>query len=280
VFAEPCNLPELTGTIVSRCDVAEVDYEVRDGIALLTLNRPERMNALTRRNMTVDLPEAWTRFSADDDARVAIITGAGDRAFCSGMDVRESVERESSPGGASSDGAILVSPRANQVEKPVIAAINGVCAGVGVLLAADCDILLASTTASFTDTRTSVGLMAAMGSTELTRVMPVHEVLRLVMMGRSGRLTAERAYSIGFVTELAEPAELLAAARRVALAVLDNAPVAVALTKRAIWEGLDRGLGAAIENAETILHEHPTTDDMREGTRAFIEKRPPQWKLR
>jgi enoyl-CoA hydratase/carnithine racemase len=264
--------------------LAETDilYEVTDRIAWITINRPERMNALTQANLRVDFPAVWDRFNKDEDAWVAVVSGAGERAFCTGMDVREGAATpppEPAPGQRASE-AILVSPRVNEVWKPVIAAINGVCAGIGLQIMMDSDIAIASENASFADTRTSVGMMAAMGPVEMSRMIPLHELLRLVMTGRHGRMTAQRAYQIGMVSELVPPDELRAAAQRLAEAVLENAPAAVRLTKMAVWQGLNFGLAAAMENSARLLAENPTREDMIEGMRAFAEKRKPQWKLR
>ena len=261
----------------------EIRYELRDEIAWITLNRPERRNALTSHNMTVDLPEAWRRFSEDDGARVAIVTGAGDRAFCAGMDVKERAEGFSRAADGEESAApapVRVSPRANQVQKPVIGAINGVCTGVGMQIAADCDLLIASEDASFSDARASVGLMPALGAVELSRTMPVHEALRLLFLGRHAWLTAERAYQIGFVGELAPPGELHAAAERLARVVMQNAPRAVRLAKQAVWDGLDRGLAEGMAHARELSAANPTTEDVREGAQAFVERRAPEWKLR
>ena len=261
-----------------------VRYELRDGIAWITLDRPERRNALTRHIMTTALPEAWARFSEDGDARVAVITGAGDQAFCAGMDLNEASETRyrASESGATppEQRPVRVSPRMCEVWKPVIAAVNGVCTGVAIQLVTDCDIVVASDTAYFSDARVSVGLMPALGAAELTRVMPLHEALRLMFMGRHGRLTAERAYQIGFVNELVPPAELLPAAERVARTIMENAPLAVRLAKMAAWQGLDVGLAEAKTHARALNEAHPTAEDVREGARAFVEKRRPDWKLR
>ena len=260
----------------------EIGYERRDEIAWITLNRPERRNALTRENMTVDLPAAWQHFSADDDARVAIVTGAGALAFCAGMDVKQRAEgfaRASDGEESQHRKPVLVSPRSNGVAKPVIGAVNGVCTGVGMQIVADCDLLIASEDAYFSDARTSVGLMPALGAAELARAMPLHEALRLLLLGRHGRLTAQRAYEVGFVGELAPPGELRAAAERLALVLMQNAPRAVRLAKQAVWESLDRGLAEGIAPARAIAAANPTTEDVREGSQAFVERRAPEWKL-
>ncbi len=261
----------------------EIGYELRDGIAWITINRPERRNALTRQLMTVDLPGAWQRFEADQEARVAIISGTGEFAFCAGMDVKERAAgfARAADGGESQHRAeVRVSPRANGVTKPVIGAVNGVCTGVGMQIVADCDLLIASEDAYFSDARTSVGLVPALGAAELARAMPPHEALRLLFLGRHGRMTAQRAFDVGFVGELAPRAELREAAERLARLVMRNAPHAVRLAKQAVWESLDRGLADGMANARAISAANPTTDDVREGSRAFVERRDPEWKLR
>lgn len=261
----------------------EIRYEVRDRVAWITLNRPERRNALTRRMMTIDLPAVWERFKEDDEAFVGVITGAGEQAFCAGMDVKEASDRYAEDAQRDAEVERLpvrVSPRMNEVWKPVIAAVNGVCTGVAMQLVADCDIIVASTDAYFSDARTSVGLVAALGSVEMSRAMPLHESLRLMLMGRHGRLTAERAYQFGFVNELAPPDELEAKVSEVAHAVMLNAPRAVRVTKMAIWQGLDRGLEEGKLHARALADANPTAEDVREGTRAFVEKRAAEWKLR
>ena len=261
----------------------DIGYELRDRIAWITLNRPERRNALTRHNMTVDLPEAWRRFEADDEARVAIIMGAGAFAFCAGMDVKERAagfDRAADGEESQHRAEVRVSPRLNGVTKPVIGAVNGVCTGVGMQIVADCDLLIASEDAWFSDARSSVGLVPALGAAELARAMPLHEALRLLFLGRHGRMTAQRAFQVGFVGELAPPGELREAAERLARVVMRNAPHAVRLAKQAVWESLDHGLAGGIANARAISAANPTTDDVREGSRAFVERRDPEWKLR
>lgn len=261
----------------------DILYERRERIGWITINRPERRNALTRDNMSVDFPEAWRRFETDGEARVAIISGASEFAFCAGMDVKERAEAfsRSADGGASQQrGETRVSPRANGVTKPVIGAVNGVCTGVGMQIVADCDLLIASEDAYFSDARTSVGLVPAMGAAELARAMPPHEALRLLLLGRHGRMTAQRAYQIGFVGELAPPGELREAAEQLARTVMRNAPHAVRLAKQAVWESLDRGLAEGMANARALAAANPTTEDVREGARSFVERRDPEWKLR
>ena len=117
----------------------DIEYELRDRIAWITINRPERRNALTRHNMSVDLPDTWLRFEADEEARIAIISGAGEFAFCAGMDVKEragAFERSADGGASEQTRETRVSPRANGVTKPVIGAVNGVCTGVGMQIVA------------------------------------------------------------------------------------------------------------------------------------------------
>ena len=260
----------------------EITYIVEKRVAWITINRPEKMNALTPDHMTEDLPAVWQRYKADDSADVAVVTGAGDKAFCSGVDVRAVAEQQArgEDSAKKASRSYLLSPLANEVWKPVIAAVNGACAGIAMNLVADCDLVVASETAYFMDARTSNGMMSAMGSIELTRVMPMHEALRLVMLGRHGRLTAQRAHQIGFVNELAAPAALRAAVQKLAESLMENAPMALRLTKMALWQGLEHNRRGALDNARAIMSANPTTADVKEGSLAFLQKRKPAWTLR
>src|SRR5262249_53229890 len=136
-FRLPRSIPytDSANVVAGGLGLAETDilYEVRDRIAWITLNRPERMNALTQAMVRVEFPAVWGRFNKDEDAWVAVVSGTGERAFCTGMDVREAAETPPVPPepGKGSYSVIRVSPRVNEVRKPVIAAVNGVCAGIG-----------------------------------------------------------------------------------------------------------------------------------------------------
>jgi E-phenylitaconyl-CoA hydratase len=247
----------------------------RDGnVATLTLNRPERMNAFDS-VMRAELPRAWKELAEDPETWAIIVTAEGDRAFCAGMDLREPAPT------AGPDGVL---PRVHLtaldcgVNKPVILAVNGVCAGGGLCFVSDADIVIAADTAYFTDARVSAGQVSIHGTLRLARKIPLEALFRLVMLGKAGRIDAQRALAIGLVGEVVPAASLLARAKEIAKAVAQNSPAALFQTKAAIWDSLDYGLGTALEHGWDVVtrfaREHP---DAREGARAFVEKRAPRW---
>jgi (E)-benzylidenesuccinyl-CoA hydratase len=245
----------------------------REGqVAILTLSRPERMNALDAR-MLAELPRAWAMLEADADVWVVILTGKGDRAFCAGMDLKDPPPAPP-PGGERA----RISPLDCAFMKPVICAVNGVVAGGGLALVPDSDIVIASESAYFVDTRTSVGQLSVYGTLSMLRKMPLEAVFRMAFLGRAERLDAKRAQALGLVSEVVPAAELLPRARALAETIAENSPSAVFATKRALMAGLDRGLKDALEEAwktvRSFAREHP---DTLEGARAFTEKRKPNW---
>jgi enoyl-CoA hydratase/carnithine racemase len=254
-----------------------MDFETllvtREGnVATVTLNRPARMNAIDG-VMIAELPRAWETLARDPDTWVVILTGAGDRAFCAGMDLRDPPPPPP-PGGARA----RISPRDCGLGKPVVCAVNGVCAGGGIGLVPDSDIVICSESAYFTDTRTSVGQLSVYGSLAMMRRIPIEAVFRLAFLGRHERLTAQRARQLGLVSEVVAQEALLPRARELAEAVAKNSPAAVMATRNAIWDSLDTGLGDALEMGWNVITRYAAEEtDAREGARAFAEKRAPKW---
>jgi enoyl-CoA hydratase/carnithine racemase len=248
----------------------------RDGkVTTLTLNRPERMNAFDAL-MRSELPRAWKEIDEDPETWVVIVTGAGDRAFCAGMDLREPAPK------AAPDGElprVYLTAQDCGVNKPVIAAVNGVCAGGGLCFVSDADIVIAADTAYFTDARTSAGQVSIHGTLRLARKIPLEALFRMVMLGKAGRIDARRAFEIGLVGEVVPASELMTRANALAAALAANSPSAIFQTKYAIWDSLDHGLHTALDRGWEVVtrfaREHP---DAQEGARAFVEKRAPMWK--
>jgi enoyl-CoA hydratase/carnithine racemase len=257
-------------------DTLLVERSGRAGhVATLTFNRPERMNAFDAA-MRDELPRAWRELDEDPDVWVIVLTGAGERAFSAGMDLREP------PPQAAPDGTL---PRVRitaldcQVRKPVIAAVNGVCAGGGLAFVADSDIVLCAEHAIFTDARTSAGQVSIHGTLRLARKIPLEAVFRLVMLGKAERMTAARALALGMVSEVVPGPELLPRAQELAAAIVECSPNAVCASKRAIWDSLDYGLGEALERGWRVVTDFARDhDDAREGASAFVERRPPRWR--
>lgn len=255
----------------------EVLFEKRDHIAYITLNRPHKGNSLTGTMMPV-MKQIWGEVRDDPWIRAAIVTGAGDRHFCTGADV----DAVASRGGMSTGTGPLTdevywSPRQNRVWKPVICAANGLVAGAGLHFVVDADIVVAADTASFMDTHVNVGLVGAMENIGLAKRLPLGTALRMTLMGRDYRLPAGRAYQLGLVDELVAPDEVMDTAEQIASSIVKNSPAAVSLSQQAIWNSLEMGYTQACEYGWALLRMHWAHPDAKEGPRAFSERRPPNW---
>ena len=255
----------------------DLRYE-RDGhIARITVNRPERGNALTGA-MHARARAIWDDVRDDPEIRVAIVTATGERHFSTGADVDAVAAsgRVSSGDGPMTD-EVFWSPRQNRVWKPVVTAVNGLVNGAGLHFVVDADIVVASTRAAFMDTHVNVGMVGAIENIGLAKRLPLGTALRMTLQGRSFRLSAERAYQLGLVDELVAPEELLATAERIAADIAQNSPHAVALSKQAIWSSQEMGYQHAMEYGWALLRMHWGHPDFTEGPRAFAERRAPKW---
>jgi len=257
-------------------DFTTIRYELREGVALITLDRPQAHNAVNS-VMSRELPLAWRRFVADDAALVAIVTGAGERALSVGADLADLPETDGE-GRFGTLASMRWSALQNRVWKPVICAVNGMAVGGGLHFVADSDIVIAAEHATFFDTHVKVGMVAGMEPATLARRIPLEAVLRMTLVGGNERMSAERALALGLVGEVVPGERLLARAFEVADMVKGNSPAAMARSKRAIWEGADRGLGAALEHAWELIMQQNHHPDIEEGARAFLEKRAPRWR--
>ncbi len=222
-----------------------VIYEKRSHVAYVTLNRPERMNALDSHSHR-ELIEIFDDFAADPDAWVAIITGSGSRAFCAGNDLKATV-RASANGErrVDADSRFAAITRGYDCPKPLIAAVNGVAAGGGFEIALACDIVIAAHTARFGLPEPRVGLIAGAGGIHrLTRQIPLKPAMGMLLTGRL--VSAHEGLRLGFVNEVVEPAELMTAAERWAEEILECSPLLLRLTKEAIREGYGLDVDSAI----------------------------------
>jgi enoyl-CoA hydratase/carnithine racemase len=262
-----------------------IRYEVADRIATITLNRPDKLNAVSPL-MVRELRAAYAAAESDEAVWIVLVTGAG-RAFCAGADVVEIPD----------DGRVIyeegylttypqweapqeATPPFRSMTKPILTAVNGLCCGAGLDLVTTGDLVIASERAEFFDPHVSIGLVSGREMVRLARVLPLNVAMRIALTGRHERLGAKRAYELGLVSEVVAHDRLLERAREIALLVNRNAPLAVRGTRLAIRKGLDLPLHEAEILAEAFRERVVRTEDAREGPRAFVEKRAPLWKCR
>ncbi|MBI2849854.1 MAG: enoyl-CoA hydratase/isomerase family protein [Chloroflexi bacterium] len=268
-------------------------YEKKNHMAILTMNRPEAMNAMNAA-MRSEMGEALKDFRDDNDSWVLILTGAGDRAFSAGMDLREMAARLSGgggppggrppgggpPGGGPPGGSPPAQPLSlmghTEIWKPIIAAINGVAVGGGLETALACDIRIAADTARMGLSEPKRGIVPGGGGmARLPRLVPLGIAMEILLTG--DLITAQEAYRISLVNQILPPAELMPAAIKMAERIIDCAPLAVRSIKETVMKARD------IPSLEEALKVRfggniNATEDAREGTRAFNEKRKPVWK--
>ena len=252
-------------------------YEKRDGIAIMTLNRPHRMNSLPIDVWTTGLPEIWADFESDPKVRVCIFTGSGDRAFCTGVDVKDTAERGRGPAADGERPGIKATARHNNVTKPVITAVNGLCGGGGLMFVGDSDITIASPNAAFFNPGVSVGIVALVGQVTWAKWVPFQSNMRMALMGAGERVPAQRALEMGIVTEVVEDKPLLDRALELAETMRNNSPAAMRTAKRILWAALEKGLTEGHEEMMKISETYRNHPDGVEGPRAFAEKRKPNW---
>ena len=227
-------------------DYETVLFEVKDNVASVTLNRPEAMNAFNR-TMLNEFRQIWGQVRVDDDIHVVVLRAAGERAFSTGLDVKEGLDVPDNPWSAQDPGEDL-SPKQNKVWKPVVAAVHGMVAGGAFYWLNDCDIIISADDATFFDPHVSYGLTSALEPIGLARRIPLGEALRWALVGLDERMSAERAREIGLVSELVPYARLWGRAEELARIIAAKPPAVIQGTVRAIWEthGLDRETAQSI----------------------------------
>jgi enoyl-CoA hydratase/carnithine racemase len=251
----------------------EILYENRGQVAIITINRPEARNAINR-GVREGLASAWERFEKDGEARVAILTGAGDKAFCAGADLKEMAHNKL----GSLPRNFLPTLNVNiHLTKPVIAAVNGVAYAGGWALVQMCDLVVASETARFAITEAKVG-RGMPWAVPLTHMIPQKVLLEILLTGNP--ITAQRAYEIGFVNHVVPADQVLPKAMEIATTIAENAPLTVAAAKEMVYMATDMGRQAGLEAARHLFDHVYRSEDAQEGPRAFAEKRKPQWKGR
>jgi|SRR5271165_3271587 len=250
-------------------------FEKRDGIGFITFNRPKVLNALNHKTME-ELSDILTAARQDNDVRVLILTGAGEKSFVAGADISELAVQTPVSGKETAAFGQSVLNLLESIGKPSIAAINGFALGGGCEVALACTMRLASKTARMGQPEVKLGIMPGYGGSQrLARLCGKGMAYELCLSGEM--ISAEEALRIGLVNHLYEPAELLPAAEALAKKIIANAPLAVKYTMEAIARGADVPLAEGLYIETALFGLCAATEDMREGTRAFLEKRPAQF---
>ena len=265
-----------------------VTYEKRGHVAYVTLNRPEVRNALNPEAM-VRLAEAWIEFDRDDDARVAIVTGAGDQSFCAGADLKRLIPLMTGARPPEDEWdqrlmddrslGLTALLRNYPLYKPVIAAINGYCLAAGTELVQATDIRIAAEHATLGLTEVKRGIIPAGGGlVRLPRQIPFANAMEVILVGDN--ITAAHAHRIGMVNYVVPQSELMAKAEEFAAKIAENGPLAVRKAKEAVLRGISLPLKEAERIENEAVAQVMASEDAREGPRAFAEKRTPQYKGR
>jgi enoyl-CoA hydratase len=248
----------------------------RDGaVAIVTLNRPKVLNALNNQTLA-ELSTCMAGLRADDSVRAVILTGAGEKSFVAGADINELAALSPVEGQAHARRGQAIFDAIEQLGKPVVAAINGYALGGGCELAMACTIRLAADTARFGQPEVNLGLITGYaGSQRLPRLVGKGVALEILLTG--DMVTAQRAYEIGLVNRVVPGAELMAEATKFAQALAAKAPIAVRFILEAVNQGLESPFAAGEYLETTLFGTIASSADMREGTKAFLEKRPAVW---
>ncbi len=249
-----------------------IRYEKRDHVAYVTIDRPAVMNSL-HPAANEELDQVWNDFAQDGAVRVAILTGAGEKAFSAGNDLKWTAQHGVPRMPKSGFGGLTLR---TDLWKPIIAAVNGFALGGGLEIAIACDLIVAAEHATFGLPEPRVGLMAAAGGVHrLPRHIPLKVAMGMMLTGKP--ITAAEAARVGLVNEVVPAASLLDAAGRWAAAIAECSPLSIQATKQAALEGLGRPLAEAMTASYPAVARLFTSPDAIEGPRAFAEKRKPRW---
>lgn len=250
-----------------------IEYRTEGRIAVITINRPEVLNALSAGDL-IEMSDHLKRFDNDFDLRACIITGAGEKAFCTGMDVKETQPDGLGNPAARPENTLV---RGLEIRKPLIAAVNGYALGGGLELALACDIRIASENAVFGLPEVTLGLIPGWGGTQrLARLIPFGKAVEMILTGK--RIDAKEALDLNLVSKVVQPEELMNAATELAVQLCDSAPLAIQAAKEAVYRGHDIPLSEGLKLESDLSSKTMSTKDYAEGRTAFLEKRKPEYK--
>jgi enoyl-CoA hydratase len=256
--------------------MSQILFEQTDSRAILTLNRPEKLNALTSA-MKADLIRLLEGLRADERLRVIVFTGSGDKAFCAGTDIRELSELSDQQGIEVSESGQKLSREFENFPVPVIAAVNGLAAGGGFELLLGCHLRIASTEATFSLPETWLGLMPAYGATQrLVREIGLGNAVEWMLTRRT--ISAEEAFDFGLLNRIVPPGRVLAEALSLAHEIEQLSPLSIRACLKAVTQGIELPLAEGLALETELFASLFATEDAREGTRAFLEKRKPVFK--
>ncbi|MBA3655501.1 MAG: enoyl-CoA hydratase/isomerase family protein [Actinobacteria bacterium] len=266
-------------------------YEEVDGVAWVTLNRPQHLNAFNIA-MQKELKAVWRGLRANDDVRCVVLTGAGDRAFCTGIDREETMGagRDERP----EDGRVgevgtpfqfddpghVIGPKTNDLWKPVIAAVRGIACGGAFYLLGECEFIIASDDATFFDPHVTYGMIAAFEPTNMLQLMPFPEIMRMSLLGAHERMSAKRAHEIGMVSEVVPAAELRDTAQWVASRIASQPALPVQGTVRNLWHARDMSRSQALAMAYAMVGLGSDPASIDEGQKVFASGQRVEWRLR
>jgi len=254
-----------------------VEFNIEDHVAYITLNRPDAMNSLDPESV-LRLSEIWAEVIKNEDIRVSVLTGAGEKSFCTGTDMKKTpVPKECMASIWLREGQPIVPQM--KMWKPLICAINGYAIGGGLEMALACDLRIASTKAKFGLTEVKVASLAGLNGTQcMPRAIPQAVAMKMLLTGEM--IDAKEAHRVGLISDVVEPGELMIFAKELALKIAGNAPLSVKAAKQAAVMGLDMTLDQGIAFSHLLWGILRDTEDRKEGFTAFAEKRAPQWKGR
>jgi enoyl-CoA hydratase/carnithine racemase len=252
-----------------------IELSLEDHVATITLDRPEHLNAFNQQ-MAAEVAAAWTWIRDDDAVHAVVLRANGDRAFCTGIDIKEGVWWDDQNIWNQVDPGAVLGPKHHKVWKPVVAAVHGMCAGGGQYLINEADIIICSEDASFFDPHATGGVVSAIEPVGmLHRGVPLGDVLRWALMGNDERITAQTALRLGLVTEVVSGEELRSRAQQIASEIAARRPEAIQGTIRAIWEAMEKPRSVAIDNGMAYTHIGNPTRSQRAPRPA---KREPRWR--